>query len=810
VEALNGDADSFSFEASNYYFNYIGEGVVSECGGPAGVIGAASPLLRPVDSLSWRVVPALDGSAFWSLQSAASPELYLTVTHASNSPCSWNSNQWDLTLAQVGADGATRANQTFHFMQVDHPVASDAAPWQTDHHDAQNSGFSAWDGPGEAAAVCPEDVIRDDPLGGSGTTRFFAAGVTSAADGWLFAGDSDDTLHMLEDVPLSQRVEGGDKWRELAFNLADAVGVGDDTASDCGVVGAPAAASDYGASTNGVFVASGDGYLYAVNALMCFSQARYPGGSAARAAAEAAGAVSSARARRRRLSGGGGGGAAPRRANFSLSPPEAQWFVYSKINAVYAAEIHNYPFATYGVTDSWEECQAACIANNTAGGGEPTSCVVWTWHDPFTEPRYAKLCVFKYTAGFPARAQGDHVSGFLSAPTAGDQCVTWYVSVTDPDLEVPLQPSYSPPRIVTYEAPVGSGVWQTAVLASETDPTQNQGGILHAFDAADGTRLWTYLTGGDMGDGLMGVVPAQHPLFPELLFLAHGAVVVAINASACPVGGGFADPCLPAFTFDSTSVPGSDGQFVSSVALLPDGSGLFVHSASGALWRLDVGVAPLSITFSWACTYRNPALCTPLAESTQRYVSGGFYRPTTASQREELWDAVSAAHSARFGEAAGAAAPGESAARRATRLSRELPPEVLFGLTTPSGYSAGRGAGARGFCPAIDTAQYPFATPALFFSYLNPNDPSTVRDFRVAVVNWDASADSALVVVNASRGDPLFGVPSVALGNGKVYAFGKSRSSPAFDRQGHVYAATDLDYDGTQGDDTLPAVIAYD
>ena len=95
------------------------------------------------------------------------------------------------------------------------------------------------------------------PLGGSGSTRFFAAGVTAAADGWLFAGDSDDTLHLLEDVPLSERVEGGDKWRELAFNLAEAAGVADQVATDCGVVGAPAArsasASEAGCKVNSIF-----------------------------------------------------------------------------------------------------------------------------------------------------------------------------------------------------------------------------------------------------------------------------------------------------------------------------------------------------------------------------------------------------------------------------------------------------------------------------------------------------------------------------------------------------------------------------
>jgi len=407
------------------------------------------------------------------------------------------------------------------------------------------------------------------------------------------------------------------------------------------------------------------------------------------------------------------------------------------------------------------------------------------------------------------------VSGYLSAPAAGAQCLTWWTPITDPDLELPNQPSFSPPRIVTYEAPVGSGAWQTAVLASETDPALDQAGILHAFDVDSGDRLWTYLTstaGNDGGDGLMGVVPAQHPQFPEMLFLAHGSVIAVINASGCPLGG-FFNPCAPDLLWDSSTVPGADGKLVSSVALHPDGSAAFVHSASGALWRVNVSLFPTAIAFAWACTYKDPGACAPISENAERFVSGGFYRPTTAAQRDELRAAIADAHGARFGAAAGAAAPGEGAAARAARLARELPPRELFGLTTPSGYGAGR-KGAGGACDVIDAAAFPLATPALYWSYLDPANPSTARDFRVAIVNYDAGADSALVVADDGGGAPIFSVASVTLadasGGSRTFAFGKSRSSPAFDRQGHVYAAMDLDFNGSAGADTLPAVIAVD
>jgi hypothetical protein len=265
--------------------------------------------------------------------------------------------------------------------------------------------------------------------------------------------------------------------------------------------------------------------------------------------------------------------------------------------------------------------------------------------------------------------------------------------------------------------------------------------------------------------------------------------------------------------FDSTTVPGSDGKFVSSVALHPDGSVAFVHSASGALWRLNVTLFPTSITFAWACTYQTPGVCTPIAENTERYVSGGLYKPTTAAQRDELWLEIERRHGARFGAAAGTAAAGEGAAARAARLARELPTEELFGLSTPSGYGAGR-KGAGGPCDVVDLSLFPFATPALYWSYLDPFDPSTTRDFRVAIVNYDDTADSALVVVNDTTGAPIFSVPAVTLadasGGTHTYSFGKSRSSPAFDRQGHVYAAADLDVDGSAGSNTLPAVVAVD
>jgi hypothetical protein len=172
---------------------------------------------------------------------------------------------------------------------------------------------------------------------------------------------------------------------------------------------------------------------------------------------------------------------------------------------------------------------------------------------------------------------------------------------------------------------------------------------------------------------------------------------------------------------------------------------------------------------------------------------GGWYQPTRDAQRAELHAAIAGAHAARHGPAA-------AGGRDAAALARELPLDVLYALSTPSGYVRLGGDGAPAPAAADFGGLLPFATPALYY------DGFFRSILRVATVDFNLSMDSSLVVVEAATGAPVqavqadgstrpFVISSLTLPNGQVVPFGRSRSSPAWDRQQHVYVATDTDWD---------------
>jgi len=196
VAALSGDASaqSFSLESSNSYLNYAG--IVPATDTNPFSLGTARPSAAPPADLSFSFEPALDGSGFFSIKTlsanASFAGQYVTLSSASTTPCAVG-NKLDLVLAPAGAPaaappvtvagGGVALTQSFAFLPV--TVLSRAA-WTTEHANAQNSRFSAWDGPSEAAGVCHEAIIRDDPAAPADGTRFFSSGVTSTADGWWF------------------------------------------------------------------------------------------------------------------------------------------------------------------------------------------------------------------------------------------------------------------------------------------------------------------------------------------------------------------------------------------------------------------------------------------------------------------------------------------------------------------------------------------------------------------------------------------------------------------------------------------------
>ena len=735
VEAITSDAASFSLEAANYYFHYAAMlPIVDPAMNPTTLSAARISEVADPSDMTWRLVtPAIDGSGFYSIISASSNPawsgLFLSVTASQTNECK-HTDSFDLVLLPAGATidffGNPVLSQSFGFFPVD--VLSRAS-WTTEHANAQNNGFSSWDGPGEAESVCREEIIRDDPTNPDFGTRFWSSGVTSAEDGWWFGGDSDNVVHMLEDVLVSES-PGSEAFHEWTLNLAQSAGV--TPVTDFGIIGAPAALQDISTAKNLLFVASADGYVYALNTMFCFSQARNiyessggapPARHAARRASSDARAV---RARSRSLRGSSSiadiTGVA---MNGGVDSTTGQWALYSNINGVYnyANQPDRDAYKFFGRTVTWEECRDACVANYTAGGGEPTSCVVWTWHDPFVGGKFANWCVFKYTAGFDARYQKDHVTGFLTTAAPGPACIEWFAKIG-------TGPSYSPARVISF---ANDGGTTTAVLVSETDPNLDCFGVLHAFDARSGVELFKFTAKHGMDSwGLKGVVPAQLPQEGRIVLLAYGTTIVAINAFLC-IG---RDVCDSIATFDNSDVPGGGDHFVSSVALSPDGAAAYVHSSTGTLWRVavsydDTQSPPVSFQLSWACNVDQvTGLCVSISESLSvrdaqgvdrpraEFSGRGFYQPTTKTQAVELYASVAAAHAALFGADAGAPlndAERADAAVHAARLANVLPKKVIGTLTTPSGYTRLLANGKPGFDAKDPGGTFPFATPALYF-----------------------------------------------------------------------------------------------
>jgi len=346
---------------------------------------------------------------------------------------------------------------------------------------------------------------------------------------------------------------------------------------------------------------------------------------------------------------------------------------------------------------------------------------------------FANRCYFKTSAGFLDVSQANHYTGFLSVSTPGPKCLKWAQPIGSG-----ANPSYASPRLVSY-----SGL--SVLLVSESHPLLNEGGILHAYAAGNGTELWSYATRDVSGEstwGLFGVVPAQMPAlsgFPSVLLLAYGPRIVAIDMNACS-----GTTCPEAGAWDS-----QDGElpfFVSSVALRPDGSALYVHDSLGFLWKVGVacstaggGAVQVAFSLLWACAYsvEDPQVCTPkgaLRSSSSSSGSGsvpppsqafpgGWYQPSTRAQVEELHAAIAALHGSVLGwEAGQPRSPRErsSAQDLMGRLAREVPRAALLGIVTESGY-ARLCANGKPCLKGLDDPNFsilPFATPALYWDYV--------------------------------------------------------------------------------------------
>lgn len=399
----------------------------------------------------------------------------------------------------------------------------------------------------------------------------------------------------------------------------------------------------------------------------------------------------------------------------------------------------------------------------------------------------------------------------LSEAAPFPSCLQWQAQLASP--------LYSPARYLSY----GVGTSGPLVMVSETNPSLDTGGVLHAFDADTGAEVWNFPAVDASGKswGLKGIAPAIDEVGLEngAIFLAFGNRVVALNP---------ADGTIWA-TLDA---PPSSDNFVSSPTLSIMADQMFVHSTSGTLWRASInspdGVA-ITMSWAWACDYTvvgsgpNSTLsdcqAQPTAESpmfTKKlpsprydasglnivgwdsitrgdYVNGGFYQATTRTQRAELYDAILAAHVAsgsgkpEWGSSEGRASAlmtlgvGEMA-----DLASALPRETLHSLTTPSGYRAlgpnGKPVTAKQLASNALPGTVPLATPAIDESLFSLDDSLIVPQFLPY-----GRGDEGLFVVTSDSGNVMWGFNSWKTTDGDTVYFGRSRSSPVIDGDDFAY-----------------------
>jgi hypothetical protein len=535
------------------------------------------------------------------------------------------------------------------------------------------------------------------------------------------------------------------------------------------------------------------------------------------------------------------------------------------------------------ILDTWS-CDLNVFANRTAGKGPATSYgvvasgVTWTFINGGAYDRVAfgssdgsiyafnwQVCalgtggrqaICNYTIdGVPTKPVGaaapsaagrslraaEEEGGEGLALGGGPDCLQFAIDLPG------TSPVYSPLRYIGNlfsGAPTGG-----IVLVSTTDAVLDTGGVLNAVNADTGAIIWSYaatanISGVTTPIGLRGVVPAVDSARGYLIYLAFGPRIVALNPATGAVVASFA-----------TSTTGGDG-FVSSPVLSSDNSAMYLHSASGSVWRIDIdgGVIP-TFTFKWSCDYTieafnnkvstcttggpSPAVRVPVFQwdmATGRriragsrlvprddFVPGGWAQLMTRDERAALYVELAAIASPRLSADAAAALEGLGEVERAAAHAALLTDAELDAIGSSSS-SSGDGAAlssharldasgrprwvsrrvlgddrfARGLGAApASAATFPYATPAL-----------TASDTHVIVPQFIAfdSGDEAIFAAAATSGEPVWAFAGIKFGDVLAVPFGRSRSSPVVDTTGGIYAGADIDW---VNNDTRPSLFAW-
>jgi hypothetical protein len=188
------------------------------------------------------------------------------------------------------------------------------------------------------------------------------------------------------------------------------------------------------------------------------------------------------------------------------------------------------------------------------------------------------------------------------------------------------KPSYSPTRFVP-----GLNGNPDLVLASESDPDLDTNGVLWAFNAKNGSVAWSHQAIDTNGRswGLTGIVPAVDNTHNNVVFIAYGVSIWALNGQTGAVMGSldasfFPDPSDPsAYEYISGSVDTSSNVIEQQTGILYDDAIAYCNSLDGCVGiylRNGQGFdASDPYTFDPAATVYFMSILTPATINPQPY-----------------------------------------------------------------------------------------------------------------------------------------------------------------------------------------------
>jgi hypothetical protein len=340
------------------------------------------------------------------------------------------------------------------------------------------------------------------------------------------------------------------------------------------------------------------------------------------------------------------------------------------------------------------------------------------------------------------------------------------------------------------------------LVVAETSALINAAGVWHVLDADTGAEAFNISDNLDAGSyGIFGTEPCidSYGPHPDILFLMLGTNIVAYNIT----DGRFLD--------NGGAPTGGDPISSSCTCIVTQKSGAVFAQSSGpkelTLYRFNINAETPDgtergggfVSF-YACSFTpGSSTCTRRSEppelpSGERSAPGGFFQPTTLSERNELLALLRSAYERAHGteqlRSVSDALAGQPALLAAA-LARTLPLETLNALSAPSGYRR-LSHGRLGL--AVPSGFIPTAVPTLtaddaeiVFPQHNPTAPfaSKAQVPAGAIFYVD---DGSHTVKWQMRGVGTYSddlsIPFYSLAN--------SASSVTIDAAGIAYAGADL------------------